>query len=58
MPIPVSEVESYLRLRHPDFDVDERMGFLETVARLDAQWFETTEDLRPQTKDAGAGGGG
>lgn len=53
LPIPVSEIESFLRLRHPDYGVDERMEFLEMISRLDAQWFDTTEDLKGS--DAGPG---
>ncbi len=51
--MPVSEVESYLRMRHPDFNVDERMEFLECISRLDGQWFKTTEDLKPDKESQG-----
>lgn len=51
--MPVSEVLAYVELRHPDFNVDERMEFLEIVSRLDGQWFKTTEDLKPEKETKG-----
>lgn len=46
-------MESYLRIRHRDFTVDECMEFLEIVSRLDGQWFKTTEDLKPEKETQG-----
>lgn len=47
-------MESYLRIRHPGFTVDQRMEFIECISRLDGQWFKTTEDLKPDTESQGS----
>jgi hypothetical protein len=51
MPIPVSEVEAYLRLRYPDFDVEERMEFLEVISRLDRVYMDHQADQAKQDND-------
>jgi len=43
--IPVSEVLAYLQLRHPAFDIDERMDFLELIAGLEDRYFRVRQEL-------------
>lgn len=50
-PIPVSEVRAFLQIRHPDFDVDECMEFLELIAGLEDVYFRVKKEMEPEKDD-------
>jgi hypothetical protein len=58
LPVPMSEIAAYRREVYPDFDVEDRLEFLDLIGRMDHEFLRLSEELSPTRSDGDDRGAG